>query len=360
MPVGWFLSPYTRRLTKGLPSRYCVMDDFTTRIQADGGDWAETEVLGNHAVVKVRAALGTLQDIAAASSFQRLPKDRLDDALSDLPDAQKRAIRQTLESLGYPLDEIKTALGDDLGSKALRDVLRFATTRRLTPRYDAATDTIKVDGPSQVCRPIADVDRAVADTGPTSVTLLAWTSFLAGLYFGSGVRPARGVIDTFAQEAVRLGLTVEEHSYDYLQWMATHASPLLFLLFGAFPTTGVLDNFTGTNGTDLPAYSGNWVTLVGAADCEIQGNAATATVNAASNVDYWGASNFGPDSEAFFTLATAADSDLEMGVFLRLVQEGSGATADGYLCAVQELATDATGHYRLDNGAARLLGATIA
>ena len=89
-------------------------------------------------------------------------------------------------------------------------------------------------------------------------------------------------------------------------------------------------------------------------------NAATATVNAASNVDYWGASNFGPDSEAFFTLAVAADSDLEMGVFLRLVQEGSGATADGYLCAVQELATDATGHYRLDNGATTLLGATIA
>lgn len=158
MATGWFLCKYRRRAGASRPTRYCAMDDFTAQIRADGGDWAETEVLGNHAIVKVQATLETLQAIAADSDFQRLPKDKLDDPLSDLAPAVKTAIRNKIQELGYSLSEIQDHFGDDIGSYTLADVLRFIARRRLKPRYDADTDTIICDGPEQPVRPLDDVD----------------------------------------------------------------------------------------------------------------------------------------------------------------------------------------------------------
>ena len=160
MPLAWFVCSYKVRLDSSR-IRYCAMDDFTTLIRADDGDWSETEVLGGFALVKVQALLPALQMIAATPGFQRLPKDRLDDSLSDLTQAQKTALRDRLEAMGYPLAEIRAALGNDLGAHTVRDVLRFATSRRLTPRYDAMTATIILDGPIQVCRTVESVDMAV-------------------------------------------------------------------------------------------------------------------------------------------------------------------------------------------------------
>lgn len=137
------------------------MDDFTGLIRAEGGDWHETEVLGNFAIVKVRGSVPTLALIANTAGFRRLPKDRLDDSLADLTAAQKQALRDRLLDMGYSVAEIQTALGNDLGTKMLRGVLRFAATRRRKPRYDAPTDTILLDGPVQPCRDVDDVDRAV-------------------------------------------------------------------------------------------------------------------------------------------------------------------------------------------------------
>jgi len=161
MSVGWFIAPFARRLASTRPERYCVMDDFTTIILADDGDWHETEVLGNRAVVKVRASAATLTLIAAAPGIKRLPKDALGEPLSDLTNTQKTALQGELLDMGYSLSELRAALGNDLGSKTLGDVVRFAARRRLKPRYDSATDTIILDGPVQPCRSIDDVDLSV-------------------------------------------------------------------------------------------------------------------------------------------------------------------------------------------------------
>lgn len=148
MPIAWFICPYKRRNPgKTPPQRYCAMDDFTTQIIIDGGIWDETEILGNHAIVKVRAASGTLITINATSGFLRVPNHvNLADTLGDLTTNQRDAILAKLLALGYTQAEIDEALPTNWASVTLEQILRFAATRRLKPRYDSNTDTIICDG----------------------------------------------------------------------------------------------------------------------------------------------------------------------------------------------------------------------
>lgn len=161
--MAWFIVPYDLVIghTGKRNRRVCAMDRFTTLIQADGGKWSESECLGNHAIVKVSALPTTLTLLAAEPGFQRIPKDALDDSLSSLSNAQKTAITNKLESLGYPTAEIRADLGNNIGTKTLRDVLRFALKRRLKPRYDPIGDTVILDGPVQVCKTIEAVNAEV-------------------------------------------------------------------------------------------------------------------------------------------------------------------------------------------------------
>lgn len=163
MAVAWFICPYKRRNPGQTPAqRYCAMDDFTTQIAADGGSWAETEVLGDVALVKVRANAATLTTINAASGFMRIPNHfDLSDTLGDLTAAQRTAILNKLLAMGYTQAEIDAALPADWTSVTLGQVLRFAARRRKKPRYDAGTDSIVLDGEDQPVRPVADVDAAV-------------------------------------------------------------------------------------------------------------------------------------------------------------------------------------------------------
>ena len=167
--MAWFLCPYSRRLDPDAPpdqqrpERYCAMDDFTALIRASGGSWSEAECLGNHAVVKVTASAATLTTIAAAPGFFRLPKDLLDEPLSDLTPAQRNAITSRLETLGYSTAEWRAALGNNIGNRTLRDVLRFALTRRrkwVAPYFDAQGNIV-LAGSDQACRSIESVEAAV-------------------------------------------------------------------------------------------------------------------------------------------------------------------------------------------------------
>lgn len=161
MAIGWYVVPYKRRLDAERPTRYCSMDDHTATILAAGGAWSETEVLGDRAIVKVRATPAVLTGLNGVAGFIRLPKDILDDSLASLSAGVKTAIRNELQSAGYTLAEIQARFGTDLGQYTLRDVLRFFASRRLKPRYDAGTDTIILDGPEQACRDVEDVDGEV-------------------------------------------------------------------------------------------------------------------------------------------------------------------------------------------------------
>jgi hypothetical protein len=69
----------------------------------------------------------------------------------------------------------------------------------------------------------------------------------------------------------------------------------------AFPTTGILDSFTDTNGVTLPSHSANWYTF--ANGHKISAN--TAIPNSTTEQVYysrWEAAGFGADEEAYFTI----------------------------------------------------------
>lgn len=165
MPIGWYIVPYVREIGSYLPgpSRQCAMNIYTDTIYSAGGWWAETEVLGNRAIAKVRATTTVLTTLNGVAGFKRLPKDRLDDSLADLPLAVKQALKDELLDMGYTGTEIQDRLGEDLGAHTLRDVLKFMTTRRLKPRYDSGEDEIIVDGAIQLCRSVESVDLEVVE-----------------------------------------------------------------------------------------------------------------------------------------------------------------------------------------------------
>lgn len=163
MPLAWFVAPYKRRNPGETPAqRYCSMDDFTAAIVADGGTWDETEVLGDCALVKVRASNATLTAINAAAGMLRIPNHvALTDTLGDLTANQRTAILNRILQMGYTQAEIDAALPANWAAVTLGQVLRFAARRRLKPRYDQGTDAIVVDGPVQPVKPVDVVSATV-------------------------------------------------------------------------------------------------------------------------------------------------------------------------------------------------------
>jgi len=149
--VAWFICPYKRASNPMISYvRYCAMDDFTAQIRADGGKWAEVEVLGNRAIVKVNALPATLDAIAAAPNFVRIPTAILDDPLSTLTPAQRNAIINQLTDAGYTVAEVQAAF-PNIANRTLREVLHFMASRKIIPRYDSGTDSLIFDGPVHVC-----------------------------------------------------------------------------------------------------------------------------------------------------------------------------------------------------------------
>ena len=162
MAIGWYIAPYKIDEREGTPSyplrgtRYCEIFDFRVEIETSGGKFTMTEVLGNRAIVKVRASQSVLDTLNI--NFKRIPKNRLNDALSDLPQGVKTALRNEILDMGYTVQEVQARFGNDLGQYTLKDVLKFMATRRIKPRYDAIADDIILDGIEQQCRSIESVD----------------------------------------------------------------------------------------------------------------------------------------------------------------------------------------------------------
>lgn len=128
----------------------------------------------------------------------------------------------------------------------------------------------------------------------------------------------------------------------------------------AFPLTPVLDNFTGTNGDDLPVYSANWdATPTGGTALEIQSNAATGTSAGGNNSNSWG-TTFGPDCEVYVTVSTAAAAGNVILLLARGVQTTSLATIDGYALRYAPAAgTDTLTIQSVTNGAQTSIGAAF-
>ena len=121
-----------------------------------------------------------------------------------------------------------------------------------------------------------------------------------------------------------------------------------------FPTTDVLDNFTGTNGTDLPVYSGNWSTVGGQGTLEIQSNQAGPATNNQS-INYWNVEDFGADQEVH-CISTAKMNGFS-GITLRMI-DANLSSFDCYLFFLRPNAGDDNVEiYHFNNGSASQLGA---
>jgi len=160
MALGWFVCPYVRR-NPGVtpPERYCSIDDLTAIIRADGGDWDETEILGDVALVKVRASAATLTLVGNLAGVFTIPSKwiEMQDDLTSMTAGERNQLQSAVLSLGYTQGELDAAMGNTLAlwrTHTLGDLLVMASARRLKPRYDSGTDSIVVDGAVQ---PVKDV-----------------------------------------------------------------------------------------------------------------------------------------------------------------------------------------------------------
>lgn len=126
----------------------------------------------------------------------------------------------------------------------------------------------------------------------------------------------------------------------------------------AFPDNGVLDTFTGTDGTTPP--NSNWTNARiaggGSQNVVIQDNAVS---TASFNVDadaYWNAATFGAACEAYATIVNIANNQAG-STWCRLVNIGVGTT-DGYGLEWNDAGSSIL-IKRLDNTVETTLGATI-
>lgn len=156
--IGWYIAPYKMfdPAILGNPdrTRYCAMMDYSPQIKSDGGKWSETEVLGDRAVVKVRASQTTLTFLDGV--FTRMPKDDTEDLLSSVSIGGKASLKIEGLDMGYTNTEWEKEFPNNLGTYKLKEVLHFYTKRRLKPRWDGSK--IVIDGIEQSCKPIELVD----------------------------------------------------------------------------------------------------------------------------------------------------------------------------------------------------------
>src|SRR5690349_1068085 len=118
----------------------------------------------------------------------------------------------------------------------------------------------------------------------------------------------------------------------------------------AFPTTSVLETFTGTDGTTpINANWGNSEIRTNSSGCNIRSNAA-APNNTNNNGCYWSAASFGADEEAYLTIVNVGSTAV-WAPCVRIASPSSNTatnTTDAY-CVEIEDATDTLQIVRIDN-----------
>lgn len=150
MPTAWFFAPGVRQdQGPGRPGRTnLVASAYGDLLASDNGAWSAVEAYGNYFAVKVRCdSSTTLTMIAQDPSILRVPLSRLDDPTSSLTAAQRTAVLNLLSAMGFTNAEVNARFpGGWDGAYVIRDIVKFAVHRRLTPRYDSASDQIILDG----------------------------------------------------------------------------------------------------------------------------------------------------------------------------------------------------------------------
>ena len=156
--VAYFLAPY-KKVPNKPRYRYCAMDDFTKEIIADGGSWDETEVLGNQAIVKVKASTTTLSNITNAEGFYRFPLVESGSKLKTIDTETKNVLKDKLTSAGYTAGSVLSSV--DFSTATFRDYLGFMASKRKEPRWDDDLQDFVMDGKEMKCKSIDAVDNNV-------------------------------------------------------------------------------------------------------------------------------------------------------------------------------------------------------
>jgi hypothetical protein len=179
VPAQWFFVPFLRRDDDD-HGRYCMVDDFTPRVVADGGSWLNFECGGGPGTSFLCGASGvkvggvtqaTLDAITAAPNTTPIPTSliELGTSLSVLTNQQRTALQKTLaNSLGYSDAEVTAWLaGQTLSQKTYGQLLDFLATRWYTPVFDPAGTQVGYQG--RTYQGVVACDgRTVAATGGVS------------------------------------------------------------------------------------------------------------------------------------------------------------------------------------------------
>jgi hypothetical protein len=117
----------------------------------------------------------------------------------------------------------------------------------------------------------------------------------------------------------------------------------------AFPTTGVLDDF---NDTENPMTGWSLMISVIAVRWRSDGTGVAVADGGANANDYWNASTFGADSEAYLTISTVPPDGQSVAVYVR-VQNAGSAAIDGYAVSANKVGggTDTITIVRIDDNA---------
>lgn len=155
--LRWYLATYKRDRSTAKVVRYCAMNDDIPRIKGAGATvFQDVEVLGNYGLVAIDAPAPVHDSLS--SPYIQLPNLDFTGKLRDtLNERERREMGDILLQVGYQEVEIRERLGTrDLALDQVRfsSYLNMLRTRRVKPRYDVETDTIKFDGPSRPTNPL--------------------------------------------------------------------------------------------------------------------------------------------------------------------------------------------------------------
>jgi hypothetical protein len=117
----------------------------------------------------------------------------------------------------------------------------------------------------------------------------------------------------------------------------------------AFPTTGIVDDFTRADSLGLGANWSNNVFGYGGTALNLVSGVAAPT-SASYGEMWWNAATFGPDSEVYATIPVLPHVGGDMGLSM-CVQSPGSAAADGYRLIYKRVSgTDTVEIRRVDNG----------
>lgn len=121
-----------------------------------------------------------------------------------------------------------------------------------------------------------------------------------------------------------------------------------------FPTTGILDNFTGSNGVSPP--NANWTNVYNG--IAIQSNQVTGSVDADWNLSGWSAGTFGPACECYCTINLKPIESRPVTLLSRMTTLSIASLCCYTISFRVESGVDTVVVERTDNAVGTQLGAT--